>query len=316
MSDILKDPNLSLQDGNGSTSNEASRRVLVVGEVLWDVYGKSKRLGGAPLSFAAHANRLGCDPRLISAVGTDKLGKCTTMKIASLGLDTSFVQRTPRFSTGTAQVYLGPGERTRFVIARPAAYDSVTISDEHLNLLQGWNPGWLYYGTLFAARAEGKAVLDRLFQTLPSAWKFYDLNLRPGYDSSALVLDLLTRADVVKLNEEELDAVRQFTGLPRGSESFCREAAARYGWKAAALTLGAQGCAMLVGDEYIEAPGYAVAVADPVGAGDAFAAAFLHGIGSRWPVGKIAQFANRLGALVASRHGAIPDWTLEEALKF
>jgi fructokinase len=73
---------------------------------------------------------------------------------------------------------------------------------------------------------------------------------------------------------------------------------------------------VLLEDEYAEAPGYAVEVADPVGAGDAFAAVFLQGLSSRWPVGRISQFANRVGALVASRHGAIPDWTLEEALKF
>jgi fructokinase len=53
-------------------------------------------------------------------------------------------------------------------------------------------------------------------------------------------------------------------------------------------------------------------VADPVGAGDAFAAGFLHGLDGGWPAAKIAQLANRLGALVASRPGAIPDWRVEE----
>ena len=195
-------------------TNEASRRILVVGEVLWDVFEESKRLGGAPLSFAAHAKRLGCDPRLISAVGNDELGECTITKIASLELDTALIQRTCRFKTGTAQVHVGPGEQTRFLYSRPAAYDSVTISDEHLKLLQGSAPNWFYYGTLFAARTEGKAVLVRLFEAFPSAGKFYDLNLRPGYDSPELVTGLLARADVVKLNEEELEVVRQFTGLP------------------------------------------------------------------------------------------------------
>lgn len=296
--------------------NEASRRVLVVGEVLWDIYERSKRLGGAPLSFAAHAKRLGCDPRLISAVGNDELGECTITKIASLELDTALIQKACRFKTGTAQVHVGPGEQTRFVISRPAAYDCVAIPDEYLKLLRKWEPSWFYYGTLFAALPQGNAVLDHLLAALPSTLKFYDLNLRPGYDSPELVAGLLARADVVKLNEDELEAVRQFTGLPGTSEHFCREASNRYGWRAVAVTLGARGCAMLLEDEYIEAPGCAIEVADPVGAGDAFAAAFLHGFSCRWPVDKMAQFANRVGALVASRHGAIPDWTLEEALKF
>jgi len=305
MADCLKDADLCLQHG---------RRILAVGEVLWDVFEHSKRLGGAPLSFSAHAKRLGCDARLISAVGNDTLGECAMKSIASLDLDAALIQRTCEFDTGTAQVEVGPGEQTRFVISRPAAYDSVTISDEYLKLLREWDPSWLYYGTLYGARLEGKTVLDRLFQAFPSTCKFYDLNLRPGYDSPMLVRDLLARADVVKLNEDELDALHKFTGLPRAIESFCREGSKRYGWKAVAVTLGAQGCGVLSGNEYVEASGYAVNVADPVGAGDAFAAAFLHGLSSGWPVDKIAQFANRVGALIASRHGAIPDWTLEEAL--
>jgi fructokinase len=69
---------------------------------------------------------------------------------------------------------------------------------------------------------------------------------------------------------------------------------------------------MLRGDEYVEAAGRPVEVADPVGAGDAFAAAFLHGLVFEWPVARIADFANRVGALVASRHGAIPAWTMIE----
>ena len=128
-----------------------------------------------------------------------------------------------------------------------------------------------------------------------------------------LVIEMLELADVVKLNEEELCIVRKFTRLPSEIEAFCREGSKRFGWKAVCVTLGARGCAMLCGEEYVEAVGHAVKVADPVGAGDAFAAAFLHGLISHWPVARIAEFANRVGALVASRHGAIPDWTVKEA---
>jgi fructokinase len=118
----------------------------------------------------------------------------------------------------------------------------------------------------------------------------------------------------VKLNEEELRRVHEYTGLPLSYETFCREAAARYGWKAVAVTLGARGCALLANEHYVEAVGPAVDVADPVGAGDAFAAAFMHGMSLNWAAAEIAAFANRVGGLVASREGAIPDWTFEEAV--
>ena len=306
MGDLTKCRNLSLQDGGEAHS------ILVVGEVLWDLFEHSTALGGAPLNFAAHARRLGFDPLLISAVGADSLGNTAREEIAGLGLDTSFLQTTSRFPTGTARVELGPGDRTRFVIERPAAYDAICLRDEQIAQITHRAPAFFYYGTLFSSTPQGRAVVERLLDALPAATRFYDLNLRPGNYSVQLVIEMLERADVVKLNEEELCKVHKFTRLPSEIEAFCREGSKRYGWKAVCVTLGARGCAMLRGDEYVEAAGRPVEVADPVGAGDAFAAAFLHGLVSEWPVARIADFANRVGALVASRHGAIPAWTMIE----
>jgi fructokinase len=309
MSDLTDRHNLSLQKSG------RAHPILVVGEVLWDIFEHSTTLGGAPLNFAAHAKRLGYNPLLISAVGADALGNAARHEIAALGLDASFLQTTGRFPTGTARVEVGPGDRTRFVIERPAAYDALRLRGEQIAQITHRTPECFYYGTLFASAPEGRLVLDSLMDALPAATRFYDLNLRPGNYSVQLVIELLELAGVVKLNEEELCTVRKFTRLPSEIEAFCREGSKRFGWKAVCVTLGARGCAMLCCEEYVEAAGHTVRVADPVGAGDAFAAAFLHGLISHWPVARIAEFANRVGALVASRHGAIPDWTVEEAVE-
>jgi len=309
MNDLTSDHNLSLQDGQ-------SRSILVLGEVLWDVFEHSSALGGAALNFAAHAKRLGYNPLLISAVGADSLGNAARQEIVALGLETSFLQTTSRFPTGTARVQLGPEDRTRFVIERPAAYDAICLREEQIAQVIQRAPACFYYGTLFASAPEGRAAVDRLLDALPAATRFYDLNLRPGNYSVQLVIEMLELADVVKLNEEKLGIVRKFTPLPSEIEAFCREGSKRFGWKAVCVTLGARGCAMLCCEEYLEAAGHTVRVADPVGAGDAFAAAFLHGLISHWPIAKTAEFANRVGALVASRHGAIPVWTIQEAVEF
>src|SRR6202007_2812261 len=102
----------------------------------------------------------------------------------------------------------------------------------------------------------------------------------------------------------ELQAVHEFAALPADTEAFCRAGVERFGWKAVCVTLGARGWAMLAAGEYVEAEGRRVDVADTVGAGDAFAAAFMQGIASYRPVAEIADFSNRVGALVASVHGA------------
>jgi fructokinase len=143
--------------------------------------------------------------------------------------------------------------------------------------------------------------------------RFYDVNLRPGFDSPALVTELLALASVVKLNEAELQAVSRFGALPSDMEAFCRAGVERYGWKAVCVTLGARGCAVLAGNEFVVADSFPVEVADTVGAGDAFAAAFLHGLSRQWGIEEIAVFANRVGAIVASRAGAMPDWSVAEA---
>ena len=296
--------NLSRQDAPAGDLVHA--RALVVGEVLWDVFPDATRLGGAALNFAAHLKGLGHVPRIVSAVGRDALGDAASAEITSLGLDTTFLQRAERLNTGTAAVRIGPGDRTSFVIERPAAYDAVDISDAVLAQIVRWTPSWCYYGTLFASRAHGRHVLQRLLDALPGARRFCDINLRPGFESRELACDLLHAADVVKVNERELTLVCDWLGLPADAERFCRAGAARFGWQAACVTLGARGCAMLVGDDYVEAAGVTVAVADTVGAGDAFAAAFLHGLIMGWPAATLAAFSNRAGAMVASMPGAIP----------
>ena len=133
------------------------------------------------------------------------------------------------------------------------------------------------------------------------------MNLRPGFESPELVKELLEHADVVKLNERELQFVHDHLELPLAPEAFCRAGSKRYGWTAACVTFGSRGCAMLVGDDYVISPGVPVQVADPVGAGDAFAAAFVHGLAAKWAAERIAAFANRAGAMVAGTQGAIPD---------
>jgi fructokinase len=305
----MEKENLSLQAGSPLP------HAIVLGEVLWDLFEHSRRLGGAPLNFGVHARRLGHPVTLISALGTDEPGEQAAEMIDGLDLDTRFLQKTSRFPTGTAQVQIEHSGVTQFTIQRPAAYDAVDPSAHDLELLEQDSPEWFYYGTLFASTDQGKNVLHRILGVVNGATKFYDLNLRPGFDSPELVSELLQSADVVKLNEEELERVHKFSGLPLNIEAFCREGSARFGWQAVGVTLGDRGCAALAGGHYVEAAVHPIEIVDTVGAGDAFAAAFMHGLSLNWPAAEIASFANRVGALVASRHGAIPDWTLEEAVK-
>lgn len=287
----------------------------MIGEVLWDLFQDSTRLGGAPLNFGVHAARLGYEAWLVSAVGEDELGTSARKCIEALGLTTRLVRNSFEFPTGTASVCFNASGHTVFRIRHPAAYDAVQLSQDEIDAVSQWAPGWLYHGTLFSMTDTGLNTLWQLIRALPGARRFYDLNLRPDSYRPELVLELAPGAAVVKLNEAEMTEVAQFAGLPRSSpEMFCREGARRYGWQAACITLGARGCALWANGEYVQESGFRVTVADPVGAGDGFSAALLHGLNLGWEAAKIARFANRLGALIASRSGGIPEWSLAEVV--
>jgi len=280
--------------------------VVVLGEILWDILGDTRRLGGAPLNFSAHAHALGHRVDLISALGADELGREAFRCLARLGLDAGYVKTSTQFGTGTASVSVPTGTDPQFTIARPAAYDDFRLTDSELESLSELAPSWFYFGTLFAATHSGRLVLGQLLESLVGAAKLLDLNLRPGADAPGLALELMALADVVKLNEDELERVHRATGLPSDAEAFCRAAVDSYGWRAVCVTRGERGCAMLADGDFVQVPGRAIVVADTVGAGDAFTAAFMHGLSRQWPVAEIAEFANGVAATVAEHPSSLP----------
>ena len=276
-------------------------RTVVIGEILWDVFEDGERLGGAPFNFAAHARQLGNEVDFISAVASDERGGEVLRQAAALGLAGPYLKTVDAPPTGHVTVTLDQGQPD-YVIHRPAAYDAATLDDEDLAALSALEPEWLYFGTLFAHLPGPRQQLDRLLQALPDTKRFYDVNLRKDSWSPALIGELLTHADVVKVNEDEATMLTDQFGKME-----------QWRAEAVAVTRGAAGCSLLLDGRWTNVPGVEVELADAVGAGDAFAAAFVHGLSQGWAAEKTGAFANRVGALVASRAGAIPRWKAEEA---
>jgi fructokinase len=256
-------------------------KIVSIGEILWDVFPTGEHLGGAPFNFAVNAHRLGHQVLFVSAVGNDERGSRALARMQELGLATGFVKRVDH-PTGTVSVAFRQGE-PQYTIHRPAAYDFVEFDPR----LVEFHPDWIYFGTLLHTPA-----IEDLLEAIP-ARRFYDVNLRPDSWTPSLVRTLLAQATVVKLNESELALISlSLADLERGHEAF-------------AVTRGSRGCLVFAHGKCAEHGGFPVEAVDPVGAGDAFAAAFLHGLVANWPAEKIAEFANRAGAAAASRPGAI-----------
>jgi fructokinase len=290
-------------------------KIVSFGEVLWDILPSTEHLGGAPFNFAWHAHNLGHEVCFVSAVGNDQRGSRALEQMADLGLSTRFVRRVSNYPTGTVTVALDSLELPQYVIHRPAAYDFPALGPAEFDALVNPAPDWIYFGTLQQTSAPAHNLLLKLITAAAAARYFYDVNLRVDCFTPELVQALVRRAHVVKLNEQEIPFLREIIGLQGDSlEQFCRNCLRTFQLSAVCITLGPKGCALLMDNEYLEAPGFSVKVADTIGAGDAFSAAFIHGISAGWTAAQIAEFANRIGALVASRPGGTPKWTMAEAM--
>lgn len=289
-------------------------RVASIGEILWDVIGENEFLGGAPFNLCVHLTRLGHNALFISALGNDERGRRALARAAELGMDTRFVRQASEAPTGISRVVLDAEGRAEHEIVRPAAYDFPFLSERQLDELAAAQPAWICYGTLTQTAPGPRALANRLFQSNAAAKRFYDINLRPNCWTVELVSDLLAHADAVKLNEEEAAMLADTFNLPREFRQFCAAAARQFHLEIVCITRGPHGCVLYQDGACVESPGFPVSVADTVGSGDAFSAALLHGFHQGWNLSGIAEFANRVGALVASRPGATPVWTEKEAL--
>jgi fructokinase len=258
--------------------------LLSIGEILWDVIGEQRHLGGAPFNLAVQARRLGHTVAFVSAVGDDELGRAAIAAARTQGIATDYIATVRDAPTGTVTVAVDSEGQPSYTIHRPAAYDCIPVPQI------AFVPDWICYGTLLQTAAAMRQRVRNLLVVFPGARRFYDVNLRAGSYTPELVAELMECATVVKLNQAELEEVEREFG-PQN-------------WKLACVTRGAAGCTVIMNGARYDCPGYPVKVADTVGAGDAFSAAFLHGLDQGWRPAEIGDFANRVGAEAASRHGA------------
>jgi fructokinase len=292
-------------------------QVWSIGEVLWDIFPDGERFGGAALNFCANLQRLGDSAILLSAVGNDARGQRALERMAQLHLSTRFLRVVDDRPTGVAIVSQTPDGEPSFVIPRPSAFDSLSLDREAIQDALQHGVDWIYFGTLLQTAGEVERFTTDLIHQLAQSRCFYDMNLRTGHWNLPLVQRLSGMASVLKLNESEAEVLYAQT-LPQDGEftleKFCRAWAATYDIDVICVTLGGAGCLVYDHGEVHAVPGFSVTLCDTVGAGDAFAAGFLHGYHRGWPIVETARFANALGALVASRAGATPEWTIEECL--
>jgi len=285
-------------------------KIAGLGEILWDVYGEQKYLGGAPANFAAHVSQAGHHGIILSRVGDDLLGNELLVQLQSDGMDISGIQKDTDKPTGTVRVSLNDEGVPSFECSRDVAFDSLEF-DSTWQKLAGQIDAVLF-GTLAQRQQTSRKAIQAFLRAAPQAIKVFDINLRGWNDDVAMTVETsLQVCDVIKLNEEELHQLKRHNSATGDDVIFLRTLLSKYRLQLAAVTLGARGCYLVTDSEYVQHLGFEAKVVDTTGSGDAFAAGLVVKLLEKAPLSEIAGFGNRLGAFVATQKGAVPKWTME-----
>lgn len=292
-----------------------SRQPIVIGlgEVLWDEFGDVRRPGGAPANVAFQAMQLGCDARVVSRVGDDEPGHGLCRFLKERGLSTTGIPMDSELPTGRVTVDASRPGHPEFVIHENVAWDALEFTAEARSLMKSADA--VCFGSLAQRCEPSRATIQACLDACPeNCLRVFDVNLRQDWYSAETIDRSLMKANVVKLNSDEVRTVSTLLGINGdGPAEFCGTLRERYDINRICITRAENGCLLNDATETVEVPGAEVKVVDAVGAGDAATAALIFATLAGWPLNDTARFANEVGALTTTRTGAMADLRAEIA---
>jgi fructokinase len=284
--------------------------VVGLGEVLWDCLPSGKLAGGAPANFACTATGLGAAGAIASAVGEDADGRKLKATFADKGVNVAAIEEVPA-PTSRVEVSLTESGSPSYRICEGVAWDALPWTAAMANLAANANA--ICFGTLGQRRPEARETIWRfLDHASPSCLKIFDVNLRQHYYDDACILASLERADVLKINDEELPVVAAVAGISDRGEAQLERLRRAYSLQTLILTKGRAGSTLVTTETVSERRAGKVECVDSVGAGDAFGAACTMGLLLDLPLDVVHHAATDLAAYVCTQRGATP--TLPENL--
>ncbi len=282
-----------------------------IGEVLWDLLPGGKKLGGAPANFAYHVHACGAQGQIVSAVGDDPHGREIVDRLTDWGLSTDLIA-TASAATGTVTVRLDSKRIPEFIIHEHVAWDNIPLTDAAQQQVAVAKA--VCFGTLGQRSEVSRNTIRALVKRAkPQSLKVIDLNLRQRYYSKNVIDASLRLANVLKINDEELETVGELLEVTGTPQEQMRELADLYQLTTVILTRGEAGSLILRDEEWFDHPGVPTEAVDTVGAGDAFTAATVIGLLANWSLEEISVRANQLAAYVCTQPGATP--TLPDELR-
>ena len=280
-----------------------SKKVIGIGEILWDLLPEGKQLGGAPTNFAYHARQLGLDSSIISSVGNDELGQEIIHNIKEAGI-ISFIDSIDK-PTGTVSVKLDKNGIPNYVIHEDVAWDFITPSESAIEFASRADA--ICFGTLAQRSETSYYSIQETLKTVPdTALKVFDINIRQRFYNETIIRNSLQKANVLKINDEEILVFADIFGISGDEFEIMHQILDNHQLKILALTKGAHGSWLISREEdsYLDTPN--VSIADTVGAGDSFTAGLIAGLLNNKPLKEIHRSAVDISAFVCTQKGATP----------
>ena len=310
-------------------NNATGGALIVFGEALIDAFPEQRIVGGAPLNVARVTASLGCAPLLLTRIGADHDAQLVRAELQRFGMDQSGVQTDPMHATGQVRVEIGPTGH-QFHILPNQAYDYINHDLAELAVtgyLQQAGSTRLtvfYFGTLAQRQSTSHKTLINLL-TSHAGINYLDLNLRNGQYTENEIRTSLFHADILKVNEDELQTLLEAfhpeagqLGMDLFNLEICtaffdamHHLLALFELSAMIVTLGAQGY-MYLNAQGVRVNGWQahpkpIQVVDTVGCGDAFSSVFLTGMLHDWPLAATLQRAHDFAGSVCTIRGAVSD---------
>ena len=279
--------------------------VVCFGEVLFDVFGEDKKIGGAPLNLALRTASFGFPVAMISAVGNDEDGKVICNYTKENQVDISGINTTLDYETGIVQVTLKERGSATYEIKFPSAWDYIEANEKTNNIVK--NADAFFYGSLVCRNEVSQKTLFGFLESNPKMFKVFDVNLRKPFYDIELLERLMYKADFIKFNDEEILEIASGLGFNSDDlEENIRFISQKTNTPSICVTLGKHGSIMLWEGKMYHHSGYPVEVSDTVGAGDSFLASLIAQLLSNNKPEEAMDFASAVGAIVASKPGANP----------
>ncbi len=281
--------------------------VVGMGEALWDVLPEGKKIGGAPANFAYHVSQFGLPSRVVSAIGNDPLGREIVENFTSKGLN-HLIEEVP-YPTGTVQVEIDPAGVPQYDIKENVAWDNIPYT-ARLEALAGQTRA-VCFGSLAQRNVVSRDTINRFLDAMPQtadSLVVFDVNLRQGFYTKEILCNSMKRCNILKINDEELVTVSRMFGYPGiDLQDKCWILLGKYNLRMLILTCGINGSYVFTPGNVSFQPTPKVEVADTVGAGDSFTAAFIASLLKGKSVTEAHALAVRTSAFVCTRKGAMPE---------